>query len=1214
MTGVPLAPLTTLRLGGPADRLVEAHTEAELIEAVERDPALILAGGSNVVIADDGVHGTVVHVLTRGIGHEGELLVVQAGEPWDAVVEHCVGHGLQGFECLSGIPGSTGATPIQNVGAYGQEVSETVEWVRVYDRATRRVETMAASECGFDYRTSVFKYHDRRVVLAVAFRLHRGALSGPLRYAELAARSTSRSAGGRPCRAVREAVLRLRRGKGMVIDPSDPDSVSAGSFFTNPILDRRGVRRRCPASRPRCPEPDGRIKTSAAWLIERSGFGRGHGDGRAGISTQAHARARQPRRRHDGRAARARARDRRRRARHVRRRAASRAGSGRDCLAIALALRQPVWWADPVRGCCALAVAALALPPNYVNFESDYPSPLFDATTVAGVQRLPAINTTPPGQNHILQTLCQPTLRLTFAHPQASVELFAKAIGDSPQLTATAHTPGSDVSEHGRQRGNLDSRSCSPRRAAPRRSRRSTCARPTMTSRSTRWRSRRSRSRTPRSSLVPIRARPPRPPRSPSPPTSTRAPSAARSTRPRSAAAGRSAGSASAVTRSRRPPSTTTARPTRRRRAYSWTVVVPPPRTEATLQGASVVFSSPDNAAGFQCSIDGGAFVACSSPFAPGGAGAHTVVVRAVGADGQVDTSGMTVRVPADNDHDNIPDADEKLPLADHAPEVGETAIAQHDGGTVLVQLPGEKTFLPFTGAASLPVGSVVDATKGTLTLTVASNGYATTDRRYRAATVTLSGGLFEILQARMRRGVTRVVQIPVEFVLKSAPGAELPCRRAAPSKGVVRTLTAIGKGVFRVTGGASRADVRTASFTTTDRCNGTRDARRQGPRDAEQEEGRPQGGRSRGAPLLRERCGCSQPRRVAGAPDRRLPCGRECVRVKDRMPPFRPCLAALFAAAALTAAPAVAAAAPPVNDNYLASTSLNAIGTAMPLETKFDVDTTEATTQTDLFSVDAAGMPLGGGPPEDTSCGSTSYGKTVWYDFHPKVSGGVYISAIGSYDAVLRLYEWRLSDARITSTIQCANDTPAPQQLLLADVKAGHHYTVQLGGAGASGGATSFELDFFPDTDGDGILDEGSPKDACPTTPGIARESGCPPDLKVTPALNFDRVGGGIRITSLVVNSVPKGAKVVARGGGASQTIKATKTGKVTLTKLIGRTARAGSAVEVRVTMGPTGSGKYKYGAFGAYFKWPVNASGLGTRVSRCMTVKTNKIQKTCS
>jgi UDP-N-acetylmuramate dehydrogenase len=274
-----LAPLTTLRLGGSAGRFVEARTEEEVVEA-SRDAALILAGGSNVVIADEGVPGTVARIVTRGVERDGARLTVAAGEEWDPLVAMCVAEGLEGFECLSGIPGSVGATPIQNVGAYGQEVSETVESVRVFDRRTGRVENMTPAECGFVYRGSVFKYHDRRVVLSVTFRLNVSSLSGPLRYAELARTLDVPVGGSAPLADVREAVLGLRRRKGMVIDPADPDTVSAGSFFTNPILDAP------PDGAPFWPEPDGRFKVSAAWLIERSGFHKGYGDGRAGISTK----------------------------------------------------------------------------------------------------------------------------------------------------------------------------------------------------------------------------------------------------------------------------------------------------------------------------------------------------------------------------------------------------------------------------------------------------------------------------------------------------------------------------------------------------------------------------------------------------------------------------------------------------------------------------------------------------------------------------------------------------------------------------------------------------------------------------------------------------------------------------------------------------------------------------------------------------------------
>jgi UDP-N-acetylmuramate dehydrogenase len=289
-----LAPLTTLRIGGPARRLVAAGTEEELVAAVRAadaagEPLLVLAGGSNVVIADAGFPGTVVHVRTRGVEEAGRELRVQAGEEWDPIVARCVAAGRQGFECLAGIPGSTGAVPVQNVGAYGQEVAETVTWVRVLDRATGEVLTMTAQECGFEYRRSVFKHDPRRVVLEVAFRLREDGESGPLRYAELA-RALGVPVGGRaPLADVREAVLALRRRKGMVIDAADPDSVSAGSFFTNPILTAEGfaaLAARTPAPPPAFPEPDGRIKTSAAWLIERAGFTRGHGNGRVGISAK----------------------------------------------------------------------------------------------------------------------------------------------------------------------------------------------------------------------------------------------------------------------------------------------------------------------------------------------------------------------------------------------------------------------------------------------------------------------------------------------------------------------------------------------------------------------------------------------------------------------------------------------------------------------------------------------------------------------------------------------------------------------------------------------------------------------------------------------------------------------------------------------------------------------------------------------------------------
>ena len=292
-----LASRTTLHLGGPAGRLVEAATQDAVVAAVAAADAageevLVLAGGSNVVVADAGFPGLVVAVSSRGVaradGDARVVLTVQAGEDWDALVARSVAEGLAGIECLSGIPGSVGATPIQNVGAYGQDVAETVVGVRAYDRRTGEIAELDRGACAFSYRSSAFKREPGRwVVLTVSFTLERSALSRPLRYVDLA-RTLGVSVGARaPLADVREAVLGLRRAKGMVVDAADPDSVSAGSFFTNPILDRKAFRALeqrveerlgADARLPRFPEADGRVKTSAAWLIERAGFARGHGD------------------------------------------------------------------------------------------------------------------------------------------------------------------------------------------------------------------------------------------------------------------------------------------------------------------------------------------------------------------------------------------------------------------------------------------------------------------------------------------------------------------------------------------------------------------------------------------------------------------------------------------------------------------------------------------------------------------------------------------------------------------------------------------------------------------------------------------------------------------------------------------------------------------------------------------------------------------------
>jgi UDP-N-acetylmuramate dehydrogenase len=290
-TGVPLAGLTTLRLGGPARRLVAVETEAELVDTVREldaaaEPLLVLGGGSNLVVSDEGFAGTVVQIGTRGVTAGAQELEVAAGEDWDAVVALAVREGYAGVEALSGIPGLAGAVPIQNVGAYGQDVSQTVTRVRALDRRTGEVVTRDNAACRFTYRHSAFKGTDRYVVLSVAFALERSPLGAPVRYADLARRLGVEPGERVPAAEVRAAVLDLRRGRGMVLDPADHDTWSAGSFFTNPILPADVAARLLPDDAPRWPERDGQLKTSAAWLIERSGFGKGYGNGPVRLSTK----------------------------------------------------------------------------------------------------------------------------------------------------------------------------------------------------------------------------------------------------------------------------------------------------------------------------------------------------------------------------------------------------------------------------------------------------------------------------------------------------------------------------------------------------------------------------------------------------------------------------------------------------------------------------------------------------------------------------------------------------------------------------------------------------------------------------------------------------------------------------------------------------------------------------------------------------------------
>ena len=303
----PLARHTTLELGGPADWFVEASAPSEVVDIerwARRDglAVRILGGGSNVVVADHGVNGVVMHVDLRGVAVRelsGDVVVeVGAGEPWDDFVARAVAEGWSGIECLSGIPGTVGATPIQNVGAYGQEIAEVVESVTVVDRRTLATRRLTADECAFSYRTSRFRRRpESAVVVAVAFRLRVG---GPpvVRYRELEQLVSVRKATP-DLSVVREAVLELRRRKSMVLDDADPNRRSVGSFFLNPQLDsdtmdhltRRAVDLELVPSVdgvPRFPVEDGRVKVPAAWLIEAAGFRKGYRRGAVGLSS-AHA-------------------------------------------------------------------------------------------------------------------------------------------------------------------------------------------------------------------------------------------------------------------------------------------------------------------------------------------------------------------------------------------------------------------------------------------------------------------------------------------------------------------------------------------------------------------------------------------------------------------------------------------------------------------------------------------------------------------------------------------------------------------------------------------------------------------------------------------------------------------------------------------------------------------------------------------------------------
>jgi UDP-N-acetylmuramate dehydrogenase len=281
---VPLAPLTTLRIGPVARRLITCDTTAKVVDVLRALPAeapadriFILAGGSNVVIADDLADLTVVHLANTEITVDGAVLRADAGALWDDVVVTSLAYGLGGLECLSGIPGTAGATPVQNVGAYGAEVADTISRVRLLDRRTGEDHWVEPAVLGFGYRTSVLKNSADAVVLEVEFTLRPDGYSAPLRYGELAAALAAEPNSRVEATRVREAVLALRAGKGMVLDEADHDTWSVGSFFTNPVVTRAELERLqagVDGPMPNYPVPDG-VKLAAGWLVERAGFGKG---------------------------------------------------------------------------------------------------------------------------------------------------------------------------------------------------------------------------------------------------------------------------------------------------------------------------------------------------------------------------------------------------------------------------------------------------------------------------------------------------------------------------------------------------------------------------------------------------------------------------------------------------------------------------------------------------------------------------------------------------------------------------------------------------------------------------------------------------------------------------------------------------------------------------------------------------------------------------
>ncbi len=290
---VPLAPYTTFKIGGPARWFTEATTEDEILEAIDFArtrslPLFVLGGGSNLLVSDASFPGFVLHIALKGIEQRDEIFRVAAGEDWDHFVSHAVIAKYAGIECLAGIPGTVGGTPVQNVGAYGQEVAETIAAVRVLDLASLQFEELSPDACGFSYRRSIFNSTERgrHIVTRVDYALRKNA---PPRMAYADLKKYFAGAADPSLAEVSAAVRKIRHQKGMLIVESDPDCRSAGSFFKNPVISAdhySQITAQHAADVPHYPAPDGEIKLPAAWLVEQAGFHKGYALGPAGISSR----------------------------------------------------------------------------------------------------------------------------------------------------------------------------------------------------------------------------------------------------------------------------------------------------------------------------------------------------------------------------------------------------------------------------------------------------------------------------------------------------------------------------------------------------------------------------------------------------------------------------------------------------------------------------------------------------------------------------------------------------------------------------------------------------------------------------------------------------------------------------------------------------------------------------------------------------------------